>query len=111
VTLTISILYPIVMLGTAGRTIGNFVTRTRVEMFDDRSRPTWRAAVIRGVVPYAFVWLAWVAPPFDLLETVWSFAVYVPILFKPEFRGLHDRAAGVMVLDDRLTPTGGFSWG
>jgi hypothetical protein len=36
--------------------------------------------------------------------------VFVPILFKPEHRGLHDRAAGVMVFDNRLTPTGGISW-
>jgi uncharacterized RDD family membrane protein YckC len=111
VTFALTILYPILMIGALGRTVGNFATRTRVVRFEDRARPTWRAAVIRGVVPFAFTWLAWVGTPLDLIETVWYFAVYVPILFKPEHRGLHDRAAGVMVLDDRFTATGGVSWG
>ena len=109
-SIALSILYPILMIGFLGRTVGNFATRTRVVMFDDRSRPTWRAAVIRGLVPHAFIWLSWVSASVGLLEIAWDVAVYLPVLFKPEFRGLHDRAAGVMVLDDRLTPTGGVTW-
>ena len=38
-----------------------------------------------------------------MLSFLWSLVVYIPVLIGPSYRGLHDRAAGVIVLDDRLT--------
>lgn len=92
--------YLIGMLASLGRTVGNMAAHTRVVMLGDRSRPGLRAASIRWFVPLAFSfpvmilgWPSWIDLP-------WSLAVYVPVFFRPSYRGLHDRASGVMVVDD-----------
>ena len=38
------------------------------------------------------------------VNLLWGLVVFAPILKGPSHRGPHDRASGVMVLDDRLAP-------
>ena len=95
--------YEVGMVGLLGRTLGNMAVRTRVVRIDDGDFPGLRAGFIRWFVPQVgfLVVLALSWP--DGVSVVWSIAVFAPILSGPTYRGLHDRAAGVMVLDDRLT--------
>lgn len=103
----IGAVYAIVMVHVWGQTIGNMVTRTRVAVLDDRLRPSWWAATVRWLVANAAILLTGV-PGATWLGVLWQIAVYFPVVVAPEYRGLHDRLAGVVVLDDRLTPAPGF---
>jgi uncharacterized RDD family membrane protein YckC len=106
----IGAVYGILMLRLLGRTVGNIATKTRVVALADRSRPGWRAAIVRWLVANGLIFLTWV-PGSGFIGFAWFVAVYLPILVGPEYRGLHDRAAGVVVLDDRLNPTSGIRRG
>ncbi len=95
--------YEVGMVGLLGRTLGNMAVRTRVVRIDDGGFPGLRAALIRWFVPQvgflAVLVLSWP----EGISVLWSVIVFAPILLGPTHRGVHDRAAGVMVLDDRLT--------
>ena len=93
--------YNIVCVGLWGRTIGKRAVGTLVVSTDSNMIPDWRSAAIRGVVPIVdrivFVFL----PSWDwlgVLGLVWLIAVYGPILRSPTRQGLHDRAAGTVVI-------------
>jgi uncharacterized RDD family membrane protein YckC len=99
--------YVIVPVALWGRTLGKLAVRTRVATVDGHSPPPFRAAAIRGVVPLAGLVtdvVSFAVTPltlaFALLGTAWSIAVYLPVLFA-DHRGLHDIAAGTVVLLDR----------
>jgi hypothetical protein len=95
--------YEIGMVGLLGRTVGNIAVRTSVVRIDDGDIPGLRAGFIRWFVPQVgfLAVLAFSWP--EGVSVLWSVAVFAPILSGPTYRGLHDRAAGVMVLDHRLT--------
>jgi uncharacterized RDD family membrane protein YckC len=95
--------YQIGMVGLLGRTLGNIAVHTRVVAVDDRGYPGLRAGFIRWLVPQAGWLLALALSGPGVLSFLWSLVVYIPVLIGPGYRGLHDRAAGVIVLDDRLT--------
>ncbi len=97
--------YQIGMVGLLGRTLGNMAVRTRVVSVEARGFPGLRAGFIRWLVPQAGLLLALALTWPQSFGFFWSVIVYAPILRRPSHRGLHDRAAGVMVLDDRLTPS------
>ena len=100
---TLLAVYQIGMVGLLGRTVGNMAVRTRVVSVADRGAPGVRAAFIRWLVPQVG-WLIALALSWPgALSFVWSLVVYIPVLVGPTYRGLHDRASGVIVLDDRLT--------
>lgn len=84
--------------GTAvwGRTVGKLVARTRV--LRNGTVPGFTSAVIRWFVPSLPVVLAAsVAASASLVAFPWVLAVYLPI-FAPARRGLHDYAAGTVVV-------------
>jgi uncharacterized RDD family membrane protein YckC len=110
---TVSVLvvaYLVLAVGLFGQTLGNLAVRTRVTARIGDGPPGLRAGFIRWLVPAAPTVLAWVASsfgtdlPLGALALLWTLAVYLPILQGPGHRGLHDRAAGVIVTDDRQAP-------
>lgn len=104
-TLALGAAYEIVGVALWGRTVGKVVARTRVVMLDDRSIPGVAGATRRWVVPAAFGLLA-LALPSDgsvaravfLLGPVWGAVVFLGVLSNRRRQGLHDRAAGTVVL-------------
>jgi hypothetical protein len=95
--------YQIGMVGLLGRTLGNMAVHTRVVAVYDRGYPGLRAGFVRWLVPQIGFLLAIALGLPGVLSFLWSLVVYIPVLIRPSYRGLHDRASGVIVLDDRLT--------
>ncbi|MEX0846224.1 MAG: RDD family protein [Ilumatobacteraceae bacterium] len=83
--------YEAVMIGLLGRTVGKFATGTRVVRADTGGRLGWFSSVQRAMVPA-------VANGVPALGVLLSALVYVPAFFDPLRRGLHDRAAGSLVV-------------
>jgi hypothetical protein len=90
----------IVLVTRCGGNVGNLIVRTQVVVMDDASRPHLGRAAIRWAVIQVPILVAaifgawWFAP-------LWWIPVYGPILFTPLRQGLHDRAAGVVVVARR----------
>lgn len=95
-----------------GKTLGKFVFRMRVAALGLGTRPTWSAAAIRAVVPMLgalSIGLAQAAGDISrrvavLVAFGWYLVVYLP-LFGVDRRGLHDRAAGTVVLAEYRSRT------
>jgi len=95
-----------------GRTVGKLVAGTRVALVDDAAAvPGWRRATVRWAVPSVLglvalaVFSALSLPTGGpLLTPALAAALYVvvygPILTNPLRQGLHDRAAGTVVVRD-----------
>lgn len=83
-------LYETVCYVTWGRTIGKWLAGTRVELGDGR-RPGWHAAALRALIPM----LAAIVPFIPGLLTL---VVYLVALTNPWRQGIHDRAAGTIVV-------------
>jgi uncharacterized RDD family membrane protein YckC len=94
--------YVVGFVAVLGQTLGNMAVGTRVELMGRDGAPGFLAALVRYAVPGAILIVALFWPPAAALEAVWLLCVYAPILAGPSHRGLHDRAAGVFVSDDRL---------
>lgn len=84
------VVYDTVLVAWLGQTVGMMALRIQVRSGDGSRLPWWQAA-IRAVVPG----LAQVVPSIGVLLTA---AVYLSASFDPQRRGLHDRAAGSLVL-------------
>lgn len=109
------LLSSVVLVALAGGTLGMLVVGMRVVSGDDVGMgpvtpPGWRVAGIRWVVatwPSLLVdvahWGFGVRTTGVLagLTTIWFLACFGAILFDPLNRGLHDRAAGTLVIDHR----------
>jgi uncharacterized RDD family membrane protein YckC len=83
--------YTIVPTALWGQTAGKLAVGTRVVVEADGSLPGWRRSVVRwfvsegvGRVPYLGIWI--------------SLVVIGSIVLDPRRRGLHDKAAGTIVL-------------
>ena len=83
--------YALVMIGFLGRSVGKFATGTRVVRCDTGGRVGWVAAAQRAIVPA----LAAAIPAVGLAL---GFVVYGLALLGPMRQGLHDRAAGTLVV-------------
>lgn len=83
--------YETLLVGFFGRTVGKIATGTRVVRQSDGGRVGWVASAQRAVVPVAFSGV----PQFAIF---YSAAVYVLALLGPLRQGLHDRAAGTLVV-------------
>lgn len=83
--------YETIMVALLGRTVGKLLTGTRVER-GDGTLPSWTQSAIRIGLPS----LAWVIPWVGggLLAAV----IYLTAIFNPMRRGIHDRAAGTLVV-------------
>ncbi len=97
-TAGVALIYDSLMIGLLGRTVGKFVTGTRVVRLADGGAVGWYSAVQRALVPVVFSavptagWL--------LGAIVYAFAFLGPLR-----QGLHDRAAGTLVVLNAARPT------
>lgn len=86
--------YQSVLVGLFGRTVGKIVTRTRVVRTDTGGRLGWFASVQRALVTA----VAGGLPEVSLLLAA---VVYGAAWFSPRRQGIHDRAAGSIVVSTR----------
>jgi uncharacterized RDD family membrane protein YckC len=70
---------------------------TPFAVLDDAARPGFARATIRWLVIRIPAWIA-IALGAWWVGGIWLVVVYGPILFTPLRQGLHDRAAGVVVV-------------
>jgi uncharacterized RDD family membrane protein YckC len=85
------LIYDTLLVGCFGRTVGKIATGTRVVRQSDGGRVSWFAAVQRALIPTLFSGL----PEFSVFYTT---GVYGMALLGPLRQGLHDRAAGTLVV-------------
>jgi uncharacterized RDD family membrane protein YckC len=95
--------YCVLLVGLAGKTLGNRAVGTQVVAADDAARPGLRRGVIRWGVVFVPAFVAFLVTGFWLLVP-WELAVYSPVLFTRLHQGVHDLVADVIVLNDRLPP-------
>ncbi|MEK7423551.1 MAG: RDD family protein [Actinomycetota bacterium] len=87
----VALVYETLLIGLFGRTIGKLVTGTRVVRRDDGGRVGWFAAAQRALVPVA----AGAVPKAGI---VLAAVVYGVAFLGPLRQGIHDRAAGTLVV-------------
>ena len=86
-----ALVYETVMIAMLGRTVGKMALGTRVVRLLDGDRPDWSESLIRSLVPLSLGSI----PRIGLLLTV---LVYAMALWNPLRQGLHDKAAGTLVV-------------
>ena len=101
----------VVPVARTGRTVGKVLLSMRVVAAGTGRRPSWAASGIRAAVPSIPLLLPVVVrqtdPSESVAASVWIvcslvwLTVYAAALRSPEVRGLHDRAAGTIVVDER----------
>lgn len=94
VSVALAFVYEAVMIGVFGRTVGKIATGTRVVDRVSGGKVGWFAAVQRALVPS-------IAAAVPELGIVLGAVVYGMAAFGPLRQGLHDRAAGTVVILDR----------
>lgn len=94
--------YRIGLIGLRGRTLGNAAVHTRVARLSDGEVPGVGIAAARWLVLEGAALLGVVLDLPALLFLIWEVAVIAPVFFTPLRQGLHDRVAGVVVVDDRV---------
>lgn len=91
ITVGVAFLYELLMVGFLGRTVGKFATGTRVVSQATGARVGWFGAGQRAVVPA-------VAAAVPTLGFLLGSIVYGLAALGPLRQGLHDRAAGTLVV-------------
>jgi uncharacterized RDD family membrane protein YckC len=86
-----STFYETICVATRGRTLGAWIIGVRIVRIDDGCVPGWSKAGIRALLPMALQ-----AVP--VVGVALMAAVYVTALLNPRRQGLHDRAAGTIVV-------------
>ena len=90
--------YHIIGIALWGRTVGKLVMRVRVRpAHSDGQVVGWWRSTIRYVVPAAQA-IALLAPFTALVQLLWLIAVYGTAVTDPRKQGLHDHAAGTVVV-------------
>ena len=89
--LGVSLFYNTAMIAIYGATLGKRIMKLRVVNRTDGSPVTWTYAAVRALVPT----LAGVVP---VIGFALNIAVYVRAFFHPFRQGLHDAAAGTIVV-------------
>ncbi|HEX2038796.1 MAG TPA: RDD family protein [Acidimicrobiales bacterium] len=95
--------YDIVGVALWGQTLGKLVVRTRVVLDATSEVPGWWPATVRWAVQAPFAVVALV-PSIDAVGVVaiagalYPLVVYGPILWDRQHQGLHDKAAGTVVV-------------
>ena len=109
ISIAVITIYEIVMTKIRGQTLGKMLARIRVVKARDGTLPGWGASIIRYAVPSLAVWLIEVA--MSLLGRSDSFwvvfllpAFYLTAALDRQRRGLHDKAAGTIVVSARTVP-------
>jgi uncharacterized RDD family membrane protein YckC len=90
-TIATAVLYAGVMTALWGRTVGKLANGTKVIRLNDGRRPDWTYSFIRALVPA----VAQAIPAVGLLAVI---GVYLVALIDPLRQGLHDKAAGTVVV-------------
>jgi len=89
--LGVSLLYNTAFIATSGATLGKRIMKLRVVNRTDGSPVNWTYAAVRALIPT----VAGVVP---VIGFALSIAVYVRAFFHPFRQGLHDAAAGTIVV-------------
>ena len=97
VVAVVSATYHTVCVAVWGRTVGKLVTHVRVVRVDTGGPTGWWYAGIRALVPTALGTIPAVGPYL-------VFPVYIMAFFDPRRQGVHDKAAGTIVVTD-IKPT------
>jgi uncharacterized RDD family membrane protein YckC len=86
-----------------GKQLGKLLAGTRIVDAESGDLPGWEQAVLRWAVVGApgVLLAAWPSAATAGVFVVWTVAVYAPVLWGPWHRGLHDRAAGTVVVFSR----------
>jgi uncharacterized RDD family membrane protein YckC len=87
----VALVYQTVMIALLGRTVGKLALGTRVVRAADGGRPGWTDAVMRSLVPLSLGAI----PRIGVFLAV---LVYSLAMWNPLRQGLHDRAAGTLVV-------------
>jgi uncharacterized RDD family membrane protein YckC len=87
--------YETVCVGWRGRTVGKVLFGTRVARLLKGTRPDWGQAFMRALVPVAALSVPWELGPGLYV------CVFLSATFSPIRRGLHDQAAGTVVVRTR----------
>ena len=90
-TVAVAFVYHTVMIALLGRTVGKLATGTRVVRAVDGGDVGWSAATMRALLPLSFGVIPNVG--FALSLAVYGFAFFGPLR-----QGMHDRAAGTLVV-------------
>jgi uncharacterized RDD family membrane protein YckC len=93
-----SFVYQTLMIGLLGRTLGKMALGTRVVRLVDGRRPNWSESAMRSLVPLALEAIPRVGV--FLWMMVYSLAMWNPLR-----QGLHDKAAGTLVVRHTLLDT------
>ncbi|MEO7372056.1 MAG: RDD family protein [Ilumatobacteraceae bacterium] len=92
---SVAFVYETLMIARLGRTVGKFALGTRVVRAVDGGRPGWTDAVMRALVPLALSSIPRIGVFLGVL--VYSLALWTPLR-----QGLHDKAAGTLVVRNAL---------
>jgi uncharacterized RDD family membrane protein YckC len=87
----VALVYQTVMIALLGRTVGKLALGTRVVRLVDGARPGWTEAVMRALLPLSLGAIPSVG--LFLVVVVYSLALWTPLR-----QGLHDKAAGTLVV-------------
>ena len=87
----VGLVYETVMIALLGRTVGKLALGTRVVRSVDGGRPDWYESGMRALVPLSLSAI----PRVGVL--LWAF-VYSLAFWNPLRQGLHDKAAGTLVV-------------
>ena len=98
-TVIVPVVYDFVMVAMFGASIGKIVTHLRVVRYIDGGRVAPYQAALRAAAPSVPSFLAYL-PGLELIGVL-APLVYLSALFDPVYRGLHDKAAGTIVLRTR----------
>ena len=90
-TLAVSLIYSIVFVALSGATPGKRIMKLRVVNRSDGSPVSWTYAAVRALIPS-------VAGLVPVIGFALNIAVYVRAFFHPYRQGLHDAAAGTIVV-------------
>jgi uncharacterized RDD family membrane protein YckC len=88
---SVAFVYETLMIALLGRTVGKLALGTRVVRAVDGARPGWTEATMRALVPLSLGAIPRVGVVLGVL-------VYSLALWNPLRQGLHDKAAGTLVV-------------
>ena len=95
IPLIVWVIYEVVLLSWLGRTLGCWVTGTRVARYADGKNPSVEQSLLRSLLPASIA-----AIPIPIINLGWI-VVYMGALYNPLRRGFHDFAGGTVVIRTR----------